>query len=288
MKSYECKLVIDELRICFVAVNKDAIKELECVEIGGKTDIGEYTFYRIVNDKFRCYFDVVEAGEQVAVFKFWHHTDYEDATCYVYFKVANKILYNKKRLMKLLLLPNKFGLVFNNYTAIDLAMDSGLNIPSLIKKMMRNKDISTIINGKKVNNRKEILCGVNFEYSTSLDRLNHPTITFKQKKAIKNKINGITVQAYDKKAEIIDTSDKQYILEHYGNPKRLYRLEVRLHYQELKDYFNKIRLVPDLGVVFNCELLEDMFLYHLSSVVRFTKGRKKLDWQGLIKSNGRG
>ena len=190
-------------------------------------------------------------------------------------------------LRQLAALPDKFGLVFNNFTSIDLALDSTLNIPSLIKKMMRNKTIDTILNGKKVENRKDNLRGVSFEYSTSLDRLNHPTITFKQKKAIKNKQEGITVQAYDKKAEIDECSDKQYILKRYGNPKRLYRLEVRMHYRELKDYFNKIRLDPDLGVIFNCELLEDMFYYHLSSVIRFTKCRKKLDWKALIKCNAR-
>ena len=58
-----------------------------------------------------------------------------------------------------------------------------------------------------------------------------------QKKAITNKCDGITIQAYDKKAEIENKSNKRYILDYYGNPKHLYRLEVRLHYQELKDYF---------------------------------------------------
>lgn len=287
MKEYECKIILDELKICFKAENKDCLSILENVEIGDCLIVDDYTFYREVNDKFRYYFDVVEAGKQVAVFKFIHHTDYDDTSCYVYFKIANHVLYDENMLRQLAALPDKFGLVFNNFTSIDLALDSTLNIPSLIKKMMRNKTIYTILNGKKVENRKDNLRGVSFEYSTSLDRLNHPTITFKQKKAIKNKQEGITVQAYDKKAEIDECSDKQYILKRYGNPKRLYRLEVRMHYRELKDYFNKIRLVPDMGVIFNCELLEDMFYYHLSSVIRFTKGRKKLDWKALIKCNAR-
>jgi len=285
--SYDYEIVIDELKICYKAENEDCLNALKSVDAGECVFVGEYTFYRVINETFRYCFDVVEAGEHVAVFKFWHYTDYDDATCYVYFKIANPILYDEKRLRQLIALPEKFDLVFNNFTAIDLAMDSRLNLPSVIKKMMRNKAIHTIINGKKVDDRKAILRGVSFEYSTSLDRLNHPTITFKQKKAIKNKNDGITVQAYDKQAEIAENSDKQYILEHYGNPKRLYRLEVRLHYRELKDYFRKIRLVPEPHIVFNADVLADMYFYHLSSVIRFTKGRRKVEWQELMKCNGR-
>ena len=90
---------------------------------------------------------------------------------------------------KTLELPDKFGFVFNNYTAIDLALDSNVNFTSLIKRMIRNKDITTIINGKAIKDRKQVLQGVSFQYSTSLDRLKHASITIKQKKAINNSPN---------------------------------------------------------------------------------------------------
>lgn len=178
-------------------------------------------------------------------------------------------------------------MVFNNFTAIDLALDGGLNFPSMIKRMMRDKTVTTIINGKAVKDRKKVLQGVSFEYSSTLDRLNHPTITVKQKKAIANKCNGVTVQAYNKKAEIDGHSDKQYILDHYGNPKRLYRLEIRLHYQELKDYFELCKVAPAPEDVLDAEGLRKMFFYHLSAVIRFTRGRRKIDWETLLKCNGR-
>jgi hypothetical protein len=184
-------------------------------------------------------------------------------------------------------LPTKLNFDFNNYTAIDLAIDSNVNFTSLIKRMIRNKAITTIINGKAVKDRKQVLQGVSFQYSTSLERLKHASVTIKQKKAISNKKNGIVVQAYDKKAEVEQNSDKRYILDFYGQPKRLYRLEVRLHYQELKDYFSKVNGEPIFESITNQELLQDMFFYHLSAVLRFTQGRKKLDWLTLIKCNGR-
>ena len=211
----------------------------------------------------------------------------EDAPLYVYLKVLNPVLYDAEVLQRLLALPDDFGMVFNNFTAIDLALDGGVNFPSLIKRMMRDKTVTTIINGKAVKNRKQVLQGVSFEYSSTLDRLNHPTITIKQKKAIANKCNGISVQAYDKKAEIDDHSDKQYILDHYGNPKRLYRLEIRLHYQELKDYFAMCNVFPTPADLFDPDGLRKMFYYHLSAVIRFTRGRRKMDWETLLKCNGR-
>ena len=257
------------------------------VEVGASVELFHYKFYRFLNERFRYFFVVVEDGVEVAQLKFGHYTDMEDAPLYVYLKVMNPVLYDAARLQRLLALPDEFGMVFNNFTAIDLALDGGLNFPSMIKRMMRDKTVTTIINGKAVKDRKQVLQGVSFEYSSTLDRLNHPTITLKQKKAIANKCNGISVQAYDKKAEIDDHSDKQYILDHYGNPKRLYRLEIRLHYQELKDYFTMCKVFPTPEDLFDAEVLKKMFFYHLSAVIRFTKGRRRMDWETLLKCNGR-
>ena len=277
---------IDELKICYTA-EADSLNELMSMEIGSHFELHGYCFHRIVSDRFRYYFEVWDDDEQVAQLKFGLYTDLSETKHYVYFKVSNQVLYRPSQLKTILELPTKLNFDFNNYTAIDLAIDSNMNFTSIIKRMMRDKAVTTIINGKAVKDRKQVLQGVCFQYSTSLDRLKYASITFKQKKAISNKQHGIVVQAYDKKAEIEQNSDKRYILDFYGHPKRLYRLEVRLHYQELKDYFSKVNGEPIYETMTDQELLQDMFLYHLSAVLRFTQGRKKLDWQALIKCNGR-
>lgn len=282
----DAKIVIDELKICFNA-DAEQLNQLQQISIGCYEDFYGYRFYRITNDRFRYYFEVSFDNQHMGIIKFGCYTDVEDAKTYVYYRVNNEVLYHEEALKSMLDLPQRFGWLFNNYTAIDVALDTKVNIPSIIKKLMRNKDITTIINGKALKERKQIIKGLFFEYSSTLKRLCHPSITIKQKKAEKNKNDGIIVQAYDKKAEITNNSDKEYILDYNGNPKRLYRLEVRLHYRELKDYFNSHGLVPDLGLVFSDDFLEDLFFYHLSSVVRFTKKRRKLDWRELLRCNGR-
>ena len=280
------EIVIDELKLCYLA-DRETMACLAKVEVGAWLELHHYKFYRLLNERFRFFFVLVEDGMEVAQLKFGHFTDEEDAPLYVYLKVLNHVLYDAERLQRLIALPDEFGMVFNNFTAVDLALDSKVNFPSMIKRMMRDKTVTTIINGKAVKDRKQVLQGVSFEYSSTLDRLNHPTITLKQKKAIANKCNGISVQAYDKKAEIDDHSNKQYILDHYGNPKRLYRLEIRLHYQELKDYFTMCKVFPTPEDLFDAEVLKKMFFYHLSAVIRFTKGRRRMDWETLLKCNGR-
>ena len=281
------EIVIDELKLCYLT-EKEKMARLTEVEAGASVELCHYKFYRFLNERFRFFFEVVEDGVEVAQLKFGHYTDAEDAPLYVYLKVLNPVLYDAERLQRLLAMPDEFGMVFNNFTAVDLALDGGVNFPSLIKRMMRDKSLTTIINGKAVKDRKKVLQGVSFEYSSTLDRLNHPSITVKQKKAIANKCEGISVQAYDKKAEIDHHSDKQYVLDHYGNPRRLYRLEIRLRYQELKDYFSMCRLCPAPEVIFNPDALKQMFYYHLSAVIRFTRGRRKIDWETLFRCNGRG
>ena len=277
---------IDELKICYTA-EPENLNDLIDVEIGSFTILYGYRFIRTISDRFRFYFDIWNNNEQVAQLKFGLYTDFSLQKQYVYFRISNKILYNPDQFKEILKLPENIGLVFNNYTAIDLAIDSKTNFPSLIKRMMRNDEITTIINGKAIKDRKQVLQGVSFQYATSLEKLKYASITIKQKKAISNKRNGIILQEYDKKDEIEQNTEKRYITDFYGNPKRLYRLEVRLHYQELKDYFSNVNGEPILETLSNQELLKDMFYYHISAVLRFTQKRRKMDWQTIINCNGR-
>ena len=179
------------------------------------------------------------------------------------------------------------GLDFNNFTAIDIAIDHRKNVSAIIKRLMRNETIKTILNGRQIKNRSKVIPGVTFDYSTSLKRLQCPTITIKQAKAARNKDKGITVQAYDKKTEVEASSGKQYILDYYDHPRYLFRLEVRLHYQELQDYCKMINAVQCVDMIYKPDFLRDLYYYHLSAVVRFSKGRKKLAWPDLIDRNGK-
>lgn len=281
------RCVIDELKMCYVA-DQERLEELKCIASGEYINIPGFRLYRVISDRFRYCLDIFSDGDKVAQLRFGLYTEDDGSESHVFLKVLNRVLYDPDLLQKVVSIPEYFGMVCNNFTALDLAVDTNLNVPSLIRRMMRDKDVTTIINGKAVKDRKAIIPGVSFEYSSSLDRLRHLTVTIKQKKAINNKNDGITVQAYDKRAEVVNHSDKQYILDYYGDPKRLYRLEIRLRYRELKDYMllTKTPATPDL--IFDQHFLVHMFCYHLAAVVRFTKGRRKIQWEQLLECNDRG
>ena len=173
---------IDELKICYTA-DPENLTKLMSVDLGSHIDLFGFRFYRIISDRFRYYYDVWQGDKQVAQLKFGLYTDLSSTKHFVYYKLNNQILYEPDRLKKILELPENFDCVFNNYTTIDLAIDGNVNYASVIKRMFRNKDITTIINGKAIKDRKQVLQCVSFQYSTSLDRLKHASITIKQKKA---------------------------------------------------------------------------------------------------------
>ena len=56
--------------------------------------------------------------------------------------------------------------------------------PSLIKKLMRDKEVNTIINCKAVHDRKTLLQGVSLDYSTTLSRLVYPTLPSDRKRLL--------------------------------------------------------------------------------------------------------
>lgn len=280
--------VIDELRICYIA-DPLLLEDLSKMEIGGSRIFLPFSLIRIGGDRFEYMFALclgeTADREEVGLFKFGRYGAGDSLQCFL--RVSNHVLYDQAKLKLVLSFPDMLNLVFNNFTAIDIAIDHRKNISSIIKRLMRNEMIKTILNGKQVKDRSKVIPGVTVDYSTSLKRLHCPTITIRQAKASKNNNKGITVQSYDKKTEVEAGSGKQYILDYYDQPRYLFRLEVRLRYQELQDYCRLINTVQGIDMVFDQEFLKGLYYYHLSAVLRFTKGRKMLAWPDLIDRNGK-
>ena len=153
--------------------------------------------------------------------------------------------------------------------------------------MIRDKNITCIINGKSIKDRNAVIKNMMLQYSTTSNRILEPTITIKQAKAAKQKSQGTIVQFYDKKREIEDASEKDYVMSYYGNPKKLHRLEVRIHYRQIADYFKLRKLQQNVLFLQDQDFLRQMLFYHLSSVIRFTKKRKPINWMQAIECNGR-
>lgn len=273
-------VIIDELRLCYTA-KPLLLDTLRVIDMGERIYLNECSLLRTKGQHFNYQFVLSNVEDSELGTLYFGQFGDEDS-CFIWLKVANEVLYNTEQLTHTLSLCGELGMLFHHITAIDLAVDSKKNFVSTIRKLYKDKGITTIINGKSIQDRKRIIPEIFISYNVSLDRLCSPTFYCRQKKALHDKTKGVCVCSYNKRAEIEQESEKEYILDFYGHPKKLHRLEVHLNSQEMRDYFTSRRLEQELDVVFNKELLTEMFYYHLGAVIRFTNGRKKIDWRNII------
>lgn len=275
------EVVIDELQLCFNKVNSLSAYHLENVKKGESVTIDGYEFLRRTNDRFRFSFAVYDKQKElVATMRFGRFAG--ERAELAYFRVENPILYNPDKLNEVLKIPFHMHMELHNITALDLAFDTPLNTYKLIRKKMRSMAVETIINDKLIHDRTSLIKGVDVCFSVTEERLKNPTITIRQKNAIHNKYKGVTVQAYNKKEEIEHASHKDYILEWYGCPRHLHRLEVRLHNEQVKEFLQD-RPVDPVVLLNKSELLKEMFLHNLERVIKFKSNNRLEEWSTLLK-----
>ena len=270
--------IIDELRLCYIA-EPAFLTSLSVLNFGERLELGQYTIVRIIAQHFEYYFNLIDNGHIVGYVYFGR---YGDISNYLWLKVDNRMLYNDDGLRHLILdIQSILPITFNNITKIDLAKDFKKNVCYAINRYIRNKNIKTIVNGKVLKDRKAIVKGLKYIYDSSLDRVLHPTICLCQAKAEHNKSKGIAIQGYNKMEEI-SSSGKEYILDYYGNPPTLHRLEVRLNSGEITDYYKIIKRCQCTADIFDRDFLTNMYDYHLGSVLRFTQGRTPIPWSDIL------
>ncbi len=191
----------------------------------------------------------------------------------VWFSLSNETLYSKDTYF-LTYIEQMLGLEFHNVTSLDLALDTPFSVSPLVKAYLHNKDVTTILNGKRITDRDEDRPEISYTASGSLNKQDkYKTVNIKQRNAIKDKSKGITVLTYDKAAEIINASDKQYILDYYGNPKKLYRTEVHLNAEDIKNYVEHIGIEYTPLILFDESVLEGMFFHSLGALYVFKVAR---------------
>lgn len=152
----------------------------------------------------------------------------------------------------------------------------------LIRRLIRNPQITTILNGKRIIDRKQDRPEITYTSSGNMDKDKYLTVNIKQKKAIKDKSKGSTLIAYNKKTEIANSSDKRYIDDYYNNPSKLHRLEVHLNNEEIRDYITKNRHELSFYSLIDKKFLSRLFGYTLNSLIRFEKEEKPIDWANLL------
>ena len=246
-----CKrpIQIDALTICYEVVHPYYYEQLSNLDYGECLDMYEFKLYRTDGR----YFDNVYAIRlwngtrdiEWGYLKFnlargdEHSNTHTSGLRKVWMSLNNETLYTDD-FHFLTYIEQRLGLEFHNVTSLDLCLDTPFSISPLIKAYLHKKDVTTILNGKRIIDRDEDRAEISYTTSGSLNKQDkYKTVNIKQRNAIKDKTKGVTVQTYDKAAEISNASDKKYILEHYGNPNRLYRTEVHLNAEDIKTYVER-------------------------------------------------
>ena len=289
-----CKrpIQIDALTLCYEVEHTYYYDKLSILDYGECLDMNEFRLYRTEGRYFdNVYVIRLDNGTRDIEWGYLKFNlargDKESNTHTngkrkVWMSLNNETLYTDD-FHFLTYIEQRLGLEFHNVTSLDLCLDTPFSISPLIKAYLHKKDVTTILNGKRILDRDEDRAEISYTTSGSLNKQDkYKTVNIKQRNAIKDKTKGVTIQTYDKAAEISNASDKQYILEHYGNPNRLYRTEVHLNAEDIKTYVERRGIEYTPLLLSDEATLEDMFFHFLGSVIRFQCGTSDTSWGHIL------
>lgn len=287
-----CKrtVIIDALTVCCQVENNILFDKISALEFGETMEFFNFDLTRVDGRYYKNIYTIryYEQGEEKTFgqLKFGlnngslENNTFESGKPKAWLTLSNRGLYESD-LYYMGFICEELHLNVHNYTSVDLALDTPFDVSRTLYRLYRNKEVTTILNGKRITNRDEDRPEISRSLSGSLNKDKYQTIYVKQRNAIHDKSKGVSLKTYDKLAEIRNSSDKEYILEYYAHPKKLFRTEVHLNNDEIRDYLQRrgIDLNP---YMMDWSVLEDMFFYHLNSLIRFERGREKITWEDLL------
>ena len=282
--------MIDALTVCFEVTDRYHYDRISELEYGDIYDLYEFQLIRVEGRYYdNVYTIIYKDGDNEVEFgqlkfnlgKMANPSNlHSNGSPKIWISLNNRSLQTNDQ-YNLGFIATKLGLEPHNVTTLDLCLDTPYNVSKPLRQLIKNKAVTTILNGTKVKDRDEDRPEITYTLSGSLNKDKYMTVNVKQRNAIKDKSRGVTVTTYDKLAEISNSSGKEYILNFYGNPTKLFRTEVHLNNTEIKDYLDSHGLYFNYYMIDEA-LLEDMFFYHLNSVIRFKYGKQDIMWEQLL------
>ena len=284
------KIQIDALTMCYEVENTYYYDKLCQLDYDDTIDLGDFQLTRTTGRYFYNIYDIKAwNGKRDIIFgqlKFNLANGNDESNVHnngltkVWVSLNNETLYSTD-IYFLDYITDRLGLIAHNITTLDLCLDTSFNVSSSVKQFIRDKSITTILNGRRIIDREADRPEIVYVMSGSLNKYKYLTLSIKQRNAIKDKSKGVTIITYDKKAEILNSSEKTYILDYYQRPRSLYRTEVHLNNEDIKAYLNRENKEFNPLMIFD-ETILDMYFHYLNSVIRFQSKTKDVSWSRIL------
>lgn len=265
----DCRIVIDKLKLCYRRDNESQFWQMMAVQ-PDHLQMGDFDLVRCQTDgTYEGIYGVFYAQHEFGTLLFDRFSDKEKRYCWV--SIRNQVFYSNVMSIAIL---NEFqelaGLdVINNITQLDLACDLSFNPVPRIKKLLKREDVSVVRCGTKIDDKKQVIEGLFFLHPTNGLKELAPTLYFSDSDKRKSFV------VYDKMKEI-HKSNKAYIADYYGNPRRLYRMEIRLTSDELFRYFKKNDMSPSVDLLIDQSFLKGVYDEFLFRLLHFSYKRKSI------------
>lgn len=285
------KIQIDALTMCYEVGTTYYYDKLCQLDYDDTIDLGDFQLTRTTGRYFYNIYDIKAwNGKRDIIFgqlKFNLANGNDESNVHnngltkVWVSLNNETLYSTD-IYFLDYITDRLGLIAHNITTLDLCLDTSFNVSSSVKQFIRDKSITTILNGRRIIDREADRPEIVYVMSGNLNKYKYLTLSIKQRNAIKDKSKGVTIITYDKKAEILNSSEKTYILDYYQRPRSLYRTEVHLNNEDIKAYLNRENKEFNPLMIFDETILEDMYFHYLNSVIRFQSKTKDVSWSRIL------
>ena len=265
----DCKIVIDKLKLCYKRDNESEFWQM-MAEQPDHLNIGDFDLVRAQADgMFEGIYGVFYAQHEFGTLLFDRFSDKEKKYCWL--SIRNQVFYSNTMSIAML---NEFQDAIeleriNNITQLELACDLPFNPVPRIKKLLKREDVAVVRCGTKIEDKKQVIDGLFFLHPTSGLKELAPTLYFSDTDKRKSFV------VYDKKKEI-QRSNKAYIADYYGNPRRLHRLEIRLTSDELFRFFKKNDISPSVDLLIDQSFLKSMYDEFLFRLLHFSYKRKSI------------
>lgn len=265
----DCKIVIDRLKLCYKRNNETQFWKM-MAEQPDHLQFGDFELVRGKADgTYEGIYGIAYAQQEFGILLFDRYSDKEKKFFLV--RIRNQVFYSNTMsiaLLKELQDMTRLGAI-NNITELELACDLSFNPVPRIKKLLKMDDVSVVRCGAKIEDKKQEIESLLFLHPANSLRELPPSLCFSD--ADKRK----SLKVYDKNKEI-RKSQKAYISDYYGNPKRLYRMEIRLCSDELFRYFKKYNISPSVDMLTDQSFLKSMYDEFLFRLLHFSYKRKSI------------